>query len=185
MNKVSVVVFAAVCGGAAGWLLLHERDDSPRPWAVAADAGLDGQVDALTQGQLDLEAGSGGAVAVGAGVGGGPLFDGGDPPMLGEGPKSVKFGVVLVKYAGAQGAKADVRSRAEARKLADELAVIAREDFAAAVKKGDSGSVENAGRMFRGILEKAPEYALFNLEEGGVSEPVDTPRGFWIVKRLD
>ena len=27
--------------------------------------------------------------------------------------------------------------------------------------------------------------ALFQLEAGGVSAPIDTPRGFWIVKRLD
>ncbi|MBW2454633.1 MAG: peptidylprolyl isomerase [Deltaproteobacteria bacterium] len=185
MNKVSVVVFAAVCGGAVGWLLLHERDESPRPWAVAADGGLDGQAVALPEGQPNLEAGAGGAAAGGDGVAGGGTTDGGDMPSLGDGPKSVKFGAVLVQYAGAQGAKGDVRSRAEAQKLADELAVLAREDFAAAVKKGDRGSVEDAGRMFRGILEKGPEYTLFNLDEGAVSEPVDTPRGFWILKRLD
>jgi hypothetical protein len=39
--------------------------------------------------------------------------------------------------------------------------------------------------MFRGILEPAPEYVLFMLEKDQVSDPVDTPRGLWIVKRLE
>jgi len=186
MNKVSVVVFAAVCGGAVGWLLLHERDDSPRPWALAADAGPDGAVgDGAALVVAEGDGGVGRAAPSAEEPLGGSSPDGGDVPSLGDGPKSVKFGVVLVQYAGAQGAKADVRSRAAAQQLATELAVLAREDFAAAVKKGDRGSVEDAGRMFRGILERDPEYVLFNLEEGAVSDPVDTPRGFWIVKRLD
>ena len=41
--------------------------------------------------------------------------------------------------------------------------------------------------MPRGMLEPAPEYVLFSLPKDGVSEPVDTPRGFHrqSVKRMD
>jgi parvulin-like peptidyl-prolyl isomerase len=116
--------------------------------------------------------------------------DGAEVPELGEVPPSVRFGAVLVQYAGAEDAKAkgpdgELRSKDEASKLADELAKLAREDFAEAVKKGDGGSTADAGVMFRGILEPAPEYVLFSLDKGAVSDPIDTPRGFWIVKRLE
>ena len=75
--------------------------------------------------------------------------------------------------------------KSKAEKLAAELAITAKSDFEAAVKKGDAGSTDDAGRMFRGILEPAPEYMLFSLQKGQVSDPVDTPRGFWIVKRIE
>jgi hypothetical protein len=40
--------------------------------------------------------------------------------------------------------------------------------------------------MPRGMLEPYIEYILFSLPKGAVcSEPIDTPRGYWIVKRLD
>jgi hypothetical protein len=117
---------------------------------------------------------------------GGALLDGRAVPELeGEAPKSVAFGVVLVGYAGAQGAVPGARSRAEAEKVAAELAQLAKDDFKTAVDKGDPGSAANLGRMFRGVLEPAPEYVLFKLAKGEVSEPVDTPRGFWIIKRIE
>jgi hypothetical protein len=106
-------------------------------------------------------------------------------PELGNAPKHVKFGAVLVTYAGAQGAPRGARSKAEAEKLALQLAETAKTDFAAAVKDGDHpGSLEEAGTMYRGILEPAPEYVLFSLAPDQVGGPVDTPRGFWVVKRL-
>jgi hypothetical protein len=104
---------------------------------------------------------------------------------LSDAPKSVRFGVVLIQYAGAQGAPRKARSKASALGLAMEVSKLGREDFAAAVAKGDPGSSVNAGRMYRGILEPAAEYAMFKLGKGDVSEPVDTPRGFWVVKRLE
>jgi hypothetical protein len=40
--------------------------------------------------------------------------------------------------------------------------------------------------MHRGILEPAVEYLLFTLPKGTVyAEPIDTPRGYWIVRRID
>ncbi len=107
------------------------------------------------------------------------------PPLDAEAPKSVVFGVILVTYRGAQGAPAGSRTREAALTLAKELAVEAKADFKAAVAKGDKGSSENLGRMNRGILEPAPEYVLFSLPKGGVSDPVDTPRGYWVVSRIE
>jgi hypothetical protein len=100
-------------------------------------------------------------------------------------PKMVRFGVILVQYRGAQGAPPNSRSKDEALAIARTLAEGARTDFRAQVIKGDPGSMEDAGRIPRGVLEPAAEYALFTLPAGAVSEPVDTPRGFWIVKRIE
>lgn len=114
------------------------------------------------------------------------LADGGTvPDIAGESPASVVFGVVLVQYAGAQGAPLGARTHEEALQLATELVELGRKDFKAAVERGDPGSTTNAGRMYRGVLEPAPAYVLFSLAKDEVSEPVDTPRGFWVVKRLD
>ncbi|MEJ7727758.1 MAG: peptidyl-prolyl cis-trans isomerase [Polyangiaceae bacterium] len=107
------------------------------------------------------------------------------PPLDAEAPKSVVFGVILVTYRGAQGAPAGSRTRDAALTLAKELATEAKADFKAAVAKGDKGSSENLGRMNRGILEPAPEYVLFSLPKGAVSDPVDTPRGYWVVTRIE
>jgi hypothetical protein len=107
------------------------------------------------------------------------------PPVAGDAPKSVVFGVILLQYKGSQGAPATARSREAALELAQQLATEAKQDFKAALAKGDKGSTENVGRMPRGMLEPAPEYVLFSLPKDGVSEPVDTPRGFWIVHRIE
>jgi parvulin-like peptidyl-prolyl isomerase len=97
----------------------------------------------------------------------------------------VRFGVILLQYRGAQGAPSTSRSKEDALALARSIAEAAHVDFRAQVSKGDPGSMEDAGRMPRGVLEPATEFALFTLAAGGVSDPVDTPRGFWIVKRLE
>jgi hypothetical protein len=107
------------------------------------------------------------------------------PPLAGDAPKSVVFGVILVQYKGAQGAPASARSRDAALELAKQIAADAKTDFKAALAKGDKLSLENAGRIPRGVLEPAPEYVLFSLPKNGVSDPVDTPRGFWIVHRIE
>lgn len=104
------------------------------------------------------------------------------PP--GSRPKSVRFGVVLVDFVGTQ-AGTSTRPRAAAVTLAAQLADVAKKQFHDAVTKGDSGSVDDAGRIQRGVLEPATEEALFTLPVGEISAPIETPRGFWIVKRLD
>jgi hypothetical protein len=118
------------------------------------------------------------------------------PPLPPGAPRQVRFGVVLVSYAGAQpsvtsaltegrGPRPSTRSKADARSLASKLAATAEQEFHAAVQQGDAGSADDVGRVKLGILEPAPEYVLFTLKVGGVGGPVDTPRGYWIVKRLE
>ncbi len=108
------------------------------------------------------------------------------PPVPASAPQQVTFGVVVFAYQGAQFASAGTRSKEQAKQKA--LAAIdeAKRDFHAAVARGDHGSTANAGRIPRGMLEPAAEFTLFSLGKGEVSAaPVDTPRGFWIVRRID
>jgi len=113
------------------------------------------------------------------------LPDGGVIPRLPDSaPKEVNFGVILVSYQGAELAPKNARSRQAALKNAQDLIPQAKVDFAEAAKLGDRGSNANAGQIPRGVLERAVEYVLFTLAVGAVyPEPVDTPRGFWVVKR--
>ncbi len=169
------------------------KDPHPTP-AAAEDAGM--QALALP------DAGSGDAgyplllsdllanqPRVDGGVGG-TLFDGSPVPSLPlNAPRQVRFGVVLVSYEGAQpspnAGRPPTRPRADARSLAEKLFATAQQDFHAAVQQGDAGSSDDVGRVKLGILEAAPEYVLFSLPIDGVGGPVDTPRGYWIVKRLE
>ena len=111
--------------------------------------------------------------------------DGTPVPPLPDKPTRVHFGVVLVTYAGVQGAPDHPRTKREAREIAEKLAVDAKADFHGAVARGDNGSVDDAGSMPRGVLEPAVEYAIFTLPVGSVSDPLETPRGYWIVKRTE
>lgn len=162
---------AAEAGGEAG--LAATLDAGP-----ATDAGAD-DASPLLPDPNEIPTGDGGGV-------GSKMPDGTPVPPLPAGtPAVVRFGVILVQYQGAQAARPDARSRAAAKELADKLAEDAKKDFSATVKKGDPGSQDDVGHLKRGILEPASEYFLFSLEKGGVSAPFDTPRGFWIVKRID
>jgi hypothetical protein len=108
------------------------------------------------------------------------------PPVPDSAPQQVTFGVVVFAYQGSQFAPPNARTKDQAKQKALAVAADAQHDFAAAVAKGDHGSTSNAGRMPRGILEGAAEYILFSLGKGQVaSEPVDTPRGYWILRRID
>jgi hypothetical protein len=100
-------------------------------------------------------------------------------------PKTVRFGVILVQYRGAQAAPPGARSKDEALSLARSLAEAAKVDFRAQVAKGDPGSMEDAGKIPRGVLEPASEFALFTMSPGTTSSPIDTPRGYWIVRRIE
>lgn len=103
-----------------------------------------------------------------------------------DAPKSVTFGVVLVSYRGAELAPKDSPTKPEALEKAKALLAEAQKNFDEAVKKGDRGSTADAGRIPRGILEPFLEYPLFTLKKGEVySAPIDTPRGYWIVRRND
>jgi hypothetical protein len=107
------------------------------------------------------------------------------PPLGARAPKQVRFGVVLVTYAGAEGAPPKARARDTALALATKLAEDAKGDFHAAVARGDDGSADDVGVVTRGVLEPASEAALFGLNAGSTSGVLDTPRGFWIVKRIE
>jgi hypothetical protein len=123
----------------------------------------------------------------GAYVGYDTLADGTKAPKLPDSaPQSVTFGVVVLSYAGAELAPATARTKEQAREKATAMIAEAKRDFSAAVAKGDRGSSANLGRLPRGMLEPAAEYVLFSLPKGEVaSAPVDTPRGFWILRRID
>jgi hypothetical protein len=108
------------------------------------------------------------------------------PPLPASAPQQVSFGVIVFGYQGAQFAAAGSRSKEQAKQKALAAVEEAKRDFSASVAKGDHGSTANAGRMPRGMLEPAAEYTLFTLGKGEVSAaPVDTPRGYWIVRRID
>jgi hypothetical protein len=114
------------------------------------------------------------------------LPDGRSAPPLPDGaPRQVRIGVVIVAYAGAQGMPPGMRSKREALEIATKLAVDARNDFHSAVVRGDNGSADDVGHIPRGVLELGTEYVIFTMPVRTVSELLETPRGYWIVKRLD
>ena len=107
------------------------------------------------------------------------------PALPATAPNDVIFGAILVTFEGAQGAPAKARSKPLALELAKRLVPIALANFDEAAKQGDQGSTANAGSIRRGILEPSVEYALFTLEKGTVyPEPIETPRGYWIMRRI-
>ena len=113
--------------------------------------------------------------------------DGGKVPDLpNSAPQQLSFGVVQFTYQGAQFAGSDARPKEQARQKAEATLELAKHDFAAAVSKGDRGSTADAGRIPRGVLEPPVEYVLFTLDKRTVHPMViDTPRGYWIVRRND
>lgn len=114
--------------------------------------------------------------------------DGTAVPMLGaDAPSKVRIAVALFRYAGAEGAGSGARDRRAAEELARSAIEKTQADgrFDGAVALGDAGSTRDLGWVPRGILERRVEYAVFSLPVGGsLTEPLDTPRGFWVVRRL-
>lgn len=106
------------------------------------------------------------------------------PPLAKDAPDKVKLGIVLFRYDGAEAPPKSDRPKAEALRLAQAAVTQAKDDFAAAVRLGDRGSDENIGWFTQGILEPAVQYAVFSMAKGAVSEPIDTPRGYWVVRRV-
>lgn len=107
------------------------------------------------------------------------------PELPATAPRTCGFGAILLTFEGAQFAPRRARTKSEAYQLAKTLIAEASVNFADAVKKGDPGSLADAGSIGRQILERSVEYRLFTLEKGELSpEPVETPRGYWVLKRL-
>lgn len=154
--------------------------------AVAAPAGsADADAGAASEALGDaVDATGDGGIGLGAlGSLGTLLGDAGEMPS--GAPRSVRLGVVLVQFVGAEGAPKSARAKRDAFTHAQELAEKARADWSAAVKAGDTGSSDDIGRIPRGVLERSTEVAVFSLDKGGISEPLETPRGYWVVKRVE
>ena len=199
MQRWTAIVFAALTAVFIGAVFLA-RAGGPRTAAggpgLAADAGADAARDASPASPAATDAGElpelleDPQLAGSTNDAGSTLLSGEVPPGLAQdAPKSVVFGVILVQYKGAQGAPPNAKSREAALELAQQLAKDAKQDFKATAAKAkqlpEVVVEENAGRMPRGMLERAPEYVLFSLPKDGVSDPVDTPRGFWIARRIE
>jgi hypothetical protein len=202
MQRQVTTLVGAVMVGLAVWMAAHNFH-VPKAVGSSATPGIP-SVSAEDGGGLMYAYGEtrqteGGAFAWGDLVGGDTRADGGAGTIMPDGtpvpplpvtiPRRIRFGVVLISYAGAQpspaGGRPAARSKGEARMLADKLVATAQQDFHAAVQQGDMGSADDIGLVKPGIVEPAPEYVLFTLPVDGVGGPVDTPRGYWIVKRLE
>ncbi len=107
------------------------------------------------------------------------------PPLPATAPQKVRIGVALFRYRGAQGAGPGERSREEALALAERATQAAQEGFRRAIAQADPGSNEDIGWVKRGVLERRVEHEVFSLPVAGISpQPIETPRGFWIVRRI-
>jgi hypothetical protein len=183
------LLFVAAVGAVAVYGLRPKRAPELAP-GPKASASARSAPSALPSGSAAAEAGSAdatvGAAREGVVTEGFETFpDGGKVPELpASAPARVGFGAVIFTYQGSQGARGDARAKDDARKRAAETIELAQKDFAAAVAKGDHGSTTDAGRVPRGVLEPPIEYYLFSLEKGKVHpEPIDTPRGYWVLRR--
>lgn len=188
---ISILAAAAVVGG-VGWLTAIQKD-GPRPITASAEVA-----DASAEASVTSASADGGKGDIT-----GPIIVAGDagfgldaslslmPSLFGDGgmptgaPRAIRIGVVLVQYQGAEGASSASRAKKDALELATRLAADAKADFKKAVKEGDSGSSEDIGRMPRGVLDPRTEVSVFSLSAGDVSDVLETPRGYWIVKRIE
>jgi hypothetical protein len=113
------------------------------------------------------------------------LEDGSPVPALdAAAPKRVKVGVALFRYRGAEGAGSQSRTREEAHRLAAAALAQAGSDFGQLVALGDPGSAVDVGWVGRSVLERGVEYPIFTAKVGEtLPRPIDTPRGYWVVRR--
>lgn len=178
----SILVGAAVVA-VVGWLTLEQRPrrraevDGAAPTAPATGAPAEAASGAAPSAPA-VETEGGAELALPS------LFgDGGSLPS--GAPRTVHLGVVLVQFAGAEGASSSARAKRDAFEEAEKLAALAKTDFKKAVKDGDTGSSEDIGRIPRGVLDPRTEVTVFSLAPGAVSDVLETPKGYWIVKRIE
>lgn len=182
MTRSLAIVFAVFVAAAAAYVVVVGRPHggaAPEPRAVASSSAVPAPTAPAASPPPAAEPTA--AAAEGGGAGG-TAED--VAPLASGAPRQVAFGVALVWYRGAESAPPNARSKEEARALAESIAEEAKKDFAAAVKRADSG-FENAGAIQRTVLEPASEAVLFSLEVGGVGGPVDSPRGFYVFRRIE
>lgn len=105
---------------------------------------------------------------------------------------------VWISYRGAEGARPSVtRTKEEARALAEKVAEEARKpgaDFSELVKKhsDDHDRLKQAGGFMGGVFTRADlrggreelGKAMFSLELGGISDVVESPYGYHVLKRV-
>jgi hypothetical protein len=194
IQRWSSIAVGAATVVLAGYLTVESTNAKPRrdPAAQLSDAGSDASTSTSSQTAsadasanaidfdaavvaMDLESGLPSSLSLG--------LDAAALPA--SGPRTVKVGVILVSWQGAENAGTNTRPKGEAMTKAQELAALAKTDFRRAVTQGDPGSAEDIGRIPRGTLDPRTESVLFTLPSGEVSDVIETPRGYWIVKRLD
>jgi len=186
MTRSLAIVFALFVTGAAAYVVVRGRTMTAAPTppvtapAVVSDAPAGGSASPV-----------GGAAPARAADDAAPPS--GDPaasaqgdaaPLASGAPRQVIFGVALIWYRGAQSAPVDARSKEDATKLATSIAEQAKKDFAGALERADSG-FENAGSIQQSVLEAPAEAVLFSLGVGEVGGPVDSPRGFYVFRRIE
>jgi peptidyl-prolyl cis-trans isomerase NIMA-interacting 1 len=107
-------------------------------------------------------------------------------------PEQIAAQHVLVAWKGAQNAPASIkRTKADAKKRADEVAAKAKAsgaDFSALVSEytddeGTKGRQGSLGKFSRSKMTPAFADAAFALGVDQVSEPVETPFGYHVIKR--
>jgi hypothetical protein len=188
MQRAVPVLFTALVLLAIAYVLVHAERPAAAP--LVAQSALSGETVPAASGLALGPAGSG--TASGESKVDPPseselervLQGGVVPPLPNSAPESVDIAVILFTHQDAQFASKRARDKSDALRLAKEVLPEARENFAEAVKKGDPGSTNDAGSVPRGVLEPALQYLVYTLEKDQVfPEPVDTPRGYWIVKR--
>lgn len=166
------------------WMAIEARDGTKSPRARDVDAGVAAASAKPAEPAAVVDAGPAEDLDAGLSLTAPSL---GDAAMLAPtgGPRTVKLGVVLVAFQGAEGAPASARSKHEALSIAERLGQDARSDFHHAVTGGDSGSADDIGRLPRGVLDAHTEMAVFALAPGEISDVLETPKGYWIVKRIE
>ncbi len=108
-----------------------------------------------------------------------------------EEPQKIKAAHILVMYKGAARAPQEITlSKEQAYKKAKNLLerIKAGEDFSELARKHSdcpsSAQGGELGEFGKGDMVKPFEEAAFNLKKGKISEIVETPFGFHIIKRI-
>jgi hypothetical protein len=118
-----------------------------------------------------------------------PLSDLIEDVPVAQAPDEISASHILIAYKGAERSTA-TRTKEEAKALADEVLQKARAagaDFAALARQYSDGPTASKGgdlgSFKKGVMDPAFEAAAFKLKVGEVSDVVETPFGFHIIKR--